>query len=161
MSLERDIKSLAQAPFFAAMDHEALRLMAFAAEKRNVATGDVLFRKGEMGDVGFLVLSGIVDLIPAGPNRDTRPATAGVLVGANALLAPVRRKQTATAREPSTVLAISRALFTRVLREYPANARTVRRFWARELHAKLLGLTGSDRPLPEHGPRAAPSLGPP
>ena len=34
MSLERDISTLARVPLFSGMDHEALRLMAFAAETR-------------------------------------------------------------------------------------------------------------------------------
>ena len=148
MSLERDINSLAGVPVFAAMDHEALRLMAFAAEKRDLRTGDVLFRKGDMGEGGFLVLSGAITLDSSDPEGGVgaRSVAAGTLIGAHALLASVRRSQTATVREPSSVLTISRALFTRVLREYPSNAKLVRRFWARHLHDRLFNLKRSDRP---------------
>ena len=61
------------------------------------------------------------------------PSDPGTLIGEHALLAPVRRAQTATVLELSSVLAISRVLFTRVLHEYPTNARAVRRVWARRL----------------------------
>lgn len=147
MSLERDINSLARVPFFSAMDHEALRLMAFAAENRDLPAGEVLFRKGDSGDGGFLVMSGAVDLDSSdhAGGLGARPATTGTLIGVHGLLAVVRRRQTATVREPSLVLAISRALFTRVLREYPTNAKTVRRLWARHLHEKLSNLKGSIR----------------
>ena len=143
MSLERDLNCLARVALFSAMDHEALRLMAFAAEKRNLRAGEVLFRKGDLGDRGFVVISGAITLEMSDQGAGgVRSAGPGTLFGEHALLAAVRRRQTATVREPSSVLAISRALLTRVLREYPNNARGVRRLWARLLHARLSRIRG-------------------
>ncbi len=147
MSLDNDIKFLARVPLFSAMDHEALRLMAFAAEKRNLQAGVVLFRRGDLGDGGFMIISGVVALeAPDRGNGGARSAGPGTLIGEHALLAEVRRPQTATVREPSSVLMISRALFTRVLHEYPNNARGVRRFWAQHLYDRLSSLKNGVRP---------------
>jgi CRP-like cAMP-binding protein len=139
MSLERDISTLARVPLFSGMDHEALRLMAFAAETRAMRAGEFLFRRGEMGEGAFLVMSGSVSLVMVEQeDRGAQSVGPGTLIGEHALLAPVRRAQTATVLELSSILAISRVLFTRVLHEYPNNARAVRRVWARRLHDKLL-----------------------
>ncbi len=139
MSLERDISTLVRVPLFSSMDHEALRLMAFAAETRIMRPGEFLFRRGELGEGAFLVTSGSVALAEVEhENHGAHLAGPGILIGEQALLAPVRRAQTATVLELSSFLAISRALFTRVLHEYPSNALGVRRVWARRLHDKLL-----------------------
>ena len=141
MSLERDISTLAKVPLFSGMDHEALRLLAFAAETRIMRAGEFLFRKGEIGEGAFVVMSGAVSLMTA-ENEDLGASSAGpgTLIGEHALLAAVRRPQTATVLELSSVLAISRVLFTRVLHEYPTNALGVRRIWAHRLHDKLVML---------------------
>jgi CRP-like cAMP-binding protein len=138
MSLDRDISTLARVPLFASMDHEALRLLAFAAETRMMRPGEVLFRRGEMGEGAFLVMSGLVALVGAEhEERSAHSAGPGTLIGEHALLTPVRRAKTATILDLSSFLTISRALFTRVLHEYPANAVGVRRIWAQRLHGKL------------------------
>jgi CRP-like cAMP-binding protein len=49
------------------------------------------------------------------------------LLGETALVVATKRPVTAIARQPSTVLRISRALFLRVLEEYPASAERLRR----------------------------------
>ena len=147
MSLETDIDRLARVPLFSGMDHEALRLMAFAAEKRILRAGDILFRQGDDADGGVLVISGLIAMDgPGEASPNPRMIGPGALIGEHALLVAARRPRTATAREASCVLAISRNLFTRVLLEYPANARAVRRFWAQRLCDKLSNLKNVDRP---------------
>ena len=68
-----DIETLSSVPLFAAFEREALRLVAFSAESRIYRAGDVVFRKGEPSDGGYVVMSGTVAL----ERRTTapRPAT--------------------------------------------------------------------------------------
>jgi CRP-like cAMP-binding protein len=60
-----------------------------------------------------------------------------------ALLVQTQRPATAIAREPSTVLKISRELFHRVLREYPESAKRLRGAMADELKAFIRELEES------------------
>src|SRR5215203_467801 len=79
MALEDDIATLSRAPLFSLMDYDALRLVAFAGEHRALGSGDMLFRKGDTSDGGFVVTKGAVALEPepgheaflAGPARSS------------------------------------------------------------------------------------------
>lgn len=135
MGLEEDAVKLAANPAFAALEPEALRLIAFSAEKRALHAGDVLFRRDELSSEGFVVLTGSVALDSSGQGaamaRIVRPPG---LIGELALLTQTRQPATAIAREPTTVLRISRHLFRRVLQEYPRSAERLRR----NMSARLL-----------------------
>jgi signal-transduction protein with cAMP-binding, CBS, and nucleotidyltransferase domain len=112
MTLEDDLRELSRIPLLEKLEAEPRRLLAFSGETKILRAGDVLFRKGEATDD---------DGTPA-----TRIVGKGVLIGEIALLSQTERPVTAIAREPSTVLKISRALFHRVLKEYPRSAMNVR-----------------------------------
>ena len=83
MALEDDIAILSQAPLFNLLDRDALRLVAFAAENRTLRAGDMLFRKGDRSDGGYVVSRGAIALdasddgspatFIAGPGRSHRP----------------------------------------------------------------------------------------
>jgi inner membrane protein len=60
MGLEDDIGKLARIPAFAVIEPEALRLIAFSAESRILRAGDVLFRRDEISNDGFVVLAGSI-----------------------------------------------------------------------------------------------------
>lgn len=138
MGLEDDVGILARIPAFAAIEPEALRLLAFSAETRVLRAGDVLFRRDEMSNGGFVVLAGSIAMDASGdgaaPVRIVRPPR---LIGDLALVTQTRRPATAIAREPSTVLGISRQLFHRVLREFPNSAEQLRQ----SLRTRLLQFT--------------------
>jgi CRP-like cAMP-binding protein len=139
MGLEDDIGKLARVPAFAEIEPEALRLIAFSAETRVLRAGDVLFRRDEISNDGFVVLAGSIAMDASGDGaaaaRIVRPPA---LIGDLALLTQTRRPATAIAREPSTVLRISRLLFRRVLNEFPDSAERLRQ----SLGARLLQFTG-------------------
>ena len=127
MGLEDDIRKLSRIPAFAGIEPEALRLIAFSAETRILRAGDVLFRRDEISNDGFVVLAGSIAMDASGDGvvtaRIVRPPA---LIGDLALLTQTRRSATAIAREPSTVLRISRLLFRRVLHEFPDSAERLR-----------------------------------
>jgi CRP-like cAMP-binding protein len=139
MGLEDDIGKLARIPAFAGIEPEALRLIAFSAETRILRAGDVLFRRDEASNDGFVVLAGSIAMDASGDGAATaRIIRPPALIGDLALLAQTRRPATAIAREPSTVLRISRQLFRRVLHEFPQSAEWLRQF----VGARLLQFTG-------------------
>jgi len=127
MGLEDDIGKLARNPVFAVIEPEALRLIAFSGNTRALRAGDVLFRRDEISDGGFVVLTGSIALDASGHGAGTaRIVRPPGLIGEFALLTETRRPATAIAREPSTVLQLSRQLFHRVLQEFPASAERLR-----------------------------------
>lgn len=136
--LNDEIALLAALQLFEGFERDALRLIAFAADTRIVRAGDVLFRRGEIADAAFLMLSGTVVLDAA---DDGSPSDAvfgrGALLGQMALLAETRRAATAVMREPGAILKITRTLMRRVLDTYPDRATDLQRRLARELASTL------------------------
>ena len=138
MTLEHDIRRLSAIPLLAELDPEALRLIAFSGETRIFRTGDVLFRRGEAGDGGFVVVAGSVALDMSDAGRPSQQIVGrGALIGERALISALPRPATAVAREPTTVLKITRRLFYRVLTEFPESAENVRKSLARALGERL------------------------
>ena len=120
MALEDDIATLSGAPLFHLLDRDALRLVAFAAETKALRAGDVLFRKGDRSDGGYVVKAGAVAL----DRRDDGAPAACVagpsaLIGKAALFARILRPATAIAQEASAVIRVSPNLMRRVLEEFP------------------------------------------
>ena len=147
MTLEQDVRRLAAIPLLADIDQEALRLIAFSAETRSFRTGDVLFRRGEMADGGFIVVSGSVALDGSGDGRRPKQVVEpGTLIGERALISALPRPTTAIAREPTTVLKITRRLFYRVLTEFPGSADRVRKSLARNLSQRLVDFIPEEQP---------------
>ena len=141
MTLEHDIRRLAAIPLFGDLEIEALRLIAFSGETRMFRTGDVLFREGEAADGGFVLMVGSIAIESKPTTGRPPPQTVGpgVLIGERALFSPMARPATATAREPATVLKITRRLFYRVLTEFPGSADRIRKALARDLADRLQG----------------------
>lgn len=126
MALDNDIDLLARQALLGMMPREALRLLAFSAETRFLRTGDVLFRKGEVADCGYVVVTGAVAL---DARDDGSPAAEiagpGYLLGETALFAELARPATALARETSTVMRLPRTVMARVLSEFPDAAAAI------------------------------------
>jgi CRP-like cAMP-binding protein len=147
MGLDDDIGKLACNPIFAVIEPDALRLMAFSAEALSLRAGDVLFRRDERSNGGFVVLTGSIALDGAGHGapkaRIVRPPA---LIGEFALLTETRRPVTAIAREPSAVMRISRQLFHRVLQEFPDSAERLRQSLNERL-GQFIGELGTVRDI--------------
>jgi CRP-like cAMP-binding protein len=126
MTLNDDIAFLAQQPLLSLMERDALRLVAFAAENRILRAGDVLFRRDDVSDGAFLVVTGAIALVK---QDDGQPADEvvgpGALLGELALFAAVKRPVTAIAREPTQVMKLSRSVMRRVLGESPQSAQAI------------------------------------
>jgi CRP-like cAMP-binding protein len=117
VSIEDDIAFLERVPTLRLLGRTALRILAIGAESRYIHDGETLFTAGESADCGYVVQEGSFDL-------HTDPAAEivigpGALLGELALIAATQRPATAVAREPSTVLRISRSLFLKMLDGYP------------------------------------------
>ena len=129
MALEDDIKLFAQIPIFRLLEPDALRLLAFSAETKLLRAGDVLCAAPAQLEGGYLVVKGSVAIFG---NREALGEPSKIiqspgLIGELAMIARTDSAGSIIAREPTTLLRVSRAMFHRVLGEYPRSAEAVRR----------------------------------
>lgn len=128
MSIEDDIAFLERVPALGLLGRAALRIIAIGAENRYVHSGEVLFSAGDAADCGYVVQEGSFDLRREEGDGDDGEIIAGpgALLGELAMLTQTARPATATAREPSSVIRISRSLFLKMLEGYPDAAHRLR-----------------------------------
>ena len=143
MSLEDDIAFFALVPTLKVLGKDALRILAIGAESRSLPSGAVLFYAGELADGGYLVQEGSILLEP-GTLQEGKEVTVGrgTVSGALALLTDMVCPATAIAKEPTTVIRITRNLFKKMLEGYPDAAVKLRDImaarvdeWTRDLVA--------------------------
>ncbi len=128
MALNDDIRLLSQVPIFSELDGDQLRLIAFGAERRSIGSGQELFRERSPAEAAFIVIKGSFELYVSareGGVRVERTVGPGTLLSELALVTMVERKFTAIAVDDAEVLKISRALFQRLLEEYPQVGRLI------------------------------------
>ncbi|GJE25475.1 Crp/Fnr family transcriptional regulator [Methylobacterium organophilum] len=135
MGLDDDIAILAAAPVFEFLDRDALRLLTFAGERRQLAADEVLFARGERSDGGYVVLSGLIALMPRADGAEPVLAGPSTLIGRHALFLAGERPAEARAREGSEVMRITPQLMARVLREFPEAATRIHGWLSQDLAA--------------------------
>jgi CRP-like cAMP-binding protein len=124
MSIEDDIAFLERVPALSLLGRDALRILAIGSESRYVHEGVTLFAEGEDADSAFVVQEGSFDLVSNGGGSET--VGPGALMGELALVAEMKRPTAAVAREPSSVVRITRQLFMKMLESDPAAAARMR-----------------------------------
>jgi CRP-like cAMP-binding protein len=133
MAVDEDLRSLARNPTLGSLEPEALRQLVLASTSLTLRAGDVLFRRDEPSEGGFLLRSGSIALDPIGHDASSRIVWPPALIGEMALIAPTRRPTTAVARESASLLEIPRAAFQRVLGQSPRSAERLRRLITKRL----------------------------
>ncbi len=153
MTIEDDIAFLERVPMLRRLGAGALRILAIGAESYGVQAGEVLFTAGDAADGAFIIQHGSFSLKPERSGEPEVIAGPGTLLGESALLAETRRPATATAREVSQVMRISRAMFLKMLEGFPDAALRLREVfvsrtdqWAREMENVRNALTRGTGP---------------
>jgi CRP-like cAMP-binding protein len=153
MTIEDDIAYLERIPLLRRLGTGALRILAIGVESYDLQPGQVLFAAGDSADGAYIIQRGSVSLKPERAGEPEFIAGPGTLLGESALLAETRRPATATARESSTVMRISRSMFLRMLEGYPDAAQRLREMmasradqWAREIENVRATLLPDDKP---------------
>jgi CRP-like cAMP-binding protein len=141
MSLEQDIGRLGRTRPFDLLPRDALKLIAFSAERKTIGAGRGIFEQGEEADGAYFILSGSVLLTAHGEGEPRELVVGpGALIGEMAMFAPIARPASARAQDETVVLRIPRHVMTRVLNEFPHEAARMRSALAqrtRELTAEL------------------------
>jgi CRP-like cAMP-binding protein len=130
MSIDDDIAFLERVPILAQLGESALRILAIGAESYSVSEGETLFAPGESADCAYVVQHGSFVIKPQAANGLESIAEPGSLLSESALLIETPRHATATAREDSIVLRISRAMFLKMLESNPQAAQQLRVLFA-------------------------------
>jgi len=153
MTIEDDIVFLQRVAVLRRLGAPALRIIAIGAESYSVEAGQLLFAAGEVADCAYVVQRGSIHLRPERPADGELIAEPGSLLGESALLSQTLRRATATAREDSIVLRISRPMFLKMLENYPEAALRLRTLigsraeeWARETENVRAALTRGTGP---------------
>jgi CRP-like cAMP-binding protein len=130
MTIDDDIAFLERVPMLAELGGNALRILAIGAESYSVGEGETLFAPGQGADCAYVVQQGSFAVKPQAVNAMESIAEPGTLLGETALLIETRRRATATARQDSIVLRISRAMFLKMLESNPEAAQRLRTLFA-------------------------------
>jgi CRP-like cAMP-binding protein len=132
---------LKQAPLFADLDDEALRVVAAQASVRTFRKGALIFYQGDPGDSLYVLAEGVVKVFVTSAQGDEmvlatlRPPDA---LGEVALLDLGERSASAEAIEPVVAIAFARSTLIELMREIPSIGDAV----LRKAGALLRRLTG-------------------
>ncbi|WP_420960700.1 cyclic nucleotide-binding domain-containing protein [Brucella sp. IR073] len=122
MALDDDIRILGTVDLFGSLTPEQLRLLAFGAERLVLRAGRELFREGQSADCAYVIVSGSICLFQEderGSRVTIRSVGPGAVLGEMALIAQTSRLTGAFAESETEVLRLSRAIFHRILEEFP------------------------------------------
>lgn len=119
MKFESIIDDFSQNALLGLMETEALRLIAFSTDLRNLGPGDVLFKAGETADGAWFIHAGTMSVRSG---VEVQNYGQGALLGENALIIESLRPATATAVDQVEIRFIPRMLMRRVLSEFPDSA---------------------------------------
>lgn len=126
MAINDDIVSLKKFNFFSKLTTEQLQLLVFGAERKSFATGDVIFKEGDLAESAYVIFSGTVNLYRQ--NNLIRPVEIinnYALLDELALITEINRHFTAIAHTDCKLLKINRTVFLRLINEFPEITRHI------------------------------------
>jgi CRP/FNR family transcriptional regulator, cyclic AMP receptor protein len=140
LSVRADAESLRQIPLFRNCEAVPLQVLAFAAERENFRTGQVLIKQGQPASSAYFLLNGTATI--AQDQQTLGNAEPGALLGEMAMLGGSRYAITATASETVSAVRIDKELFHRVASEYPEFGQAVLKALSEKLGASVRELEG-------------------
>lgn len=136
MSLDADMDVLRSMPFFGGFSDEQLKLIAFSAESRSLPEKLLLYEEGQLLHSAYVVVTGSLRAetkSKPGEEPKRRSISAGVLLGERALILDTRAVESVRVENRARVLQLRKAMFRRLLQEYPQIAVTLRSRIARNV----------------------------
>jgi CRP-like cAMP-binding protein len=135
-SLESDVEVLGRIRFFEGFSPEHLKLIAFSAESRSLPEKLLLYDEGQLLHSAYVIVSGMLRgerRSKVGDKIIRREIGGGVILGERALILDTRATESVRVEERARVLQIRKAMFRRLLQEYPEIAATLRSRIARSV----------------------------
>jgi CRP/FNR family transcriptional regulator, cyclic AMP receptor protein len=135
MSIQDDVEALKRIPLLAKVDPTKLKLMAFASERMQFQTGDILFNQGDAADAAYIILEGKAEILvdtPGGPLK-VAEVEKGAFVGEIGILCEIPRTATIRATAPMLSLKITKDLFFQMVTDFPSIGLEVMRVLAHRI----------------------------
>lgn len=119
--LEENLEILRGIPAFSGIPIQRLRLYAYLGKRVCFSPGDFLFRQGDAGDRGYIVVCGAVQVIREFPDHSVllNEFKEGEFFGGLALLSKIRRLFSVRAVTPLECLTWDRDSFQKLLLQFP------------------------------------------
>jgi CRP-like cAMP-binding protein len=129
------VEMLRRIPLFAELDVQQLRIVAAQLRTESYQPGATILRQGETGETFCLIKSGRVQVSVSDEGQEQLVAERGPgeYLGEIALLLQVPRTATVTALEPTSVLALYKSDFDRLVKEHLYVSRQLQRDSSRRM----------------------------
>lgn len=121
MELDEISAVIASASFFTICDVDQQRLLAFASERRQFGTGDIVYSHGDPADGAYVLLRGRVAVTDDLQRPDKTYDVSGpdVMFGELALVLDRPRRTSVKAITEIDTLFVPRMAFVKLMRQYP------------------------------------------
>jgi CRP-like cAMP-binding protein len=135
-----DLTKLPPIPLFSDLSKNAFIELMERMDIRNMTTGDVIVREGEVGNSFFIIASGQVHVEKTVNGTAIHLATLndGTFFGEIALLSDAPRTASVVADTDGELFEISRSVLDKVIAEYPSVHQVMMRFYKQRLLSNLL-----------------------
>lgn len=145
--IDRLTDRLAAVPLLDGIDRGRLKLLAFGADIETHSGGQTLYREGDTGDAGYVILDGAVALSVETRGRHRRIGVRGPgdMLSELTLLSGTPRLETAETRGPVRLLRLTESDVGAILDANIETSRMMTRRIADRLAAATRRLTGGDR----------------
>lgn len=147
--LSNEVELLRRVPLFAGIEPAKLKLLAYTSDVVTYHSGQILFRKGDVGDAAYVIIKGDAEVsittdagdIPVAQLKD------GDFLGEIAILCDTPRTATITAKSELKTLRIRKEPFFELLRQFPEMAIEMTRLLAERLTRTTQELVEAQRQL--------------
>ena len=121
MSLEQEVELIRQIPIFKKIPPAMQKLLCFGSERLTYNAGQILCKAGDVGDAGYVLIEGAVEITVPTPKGPIVINTMGrnEVIGEIAIFGDVPRTATVTATTRGEALKISKELFINIVRQNP------------------------------------------
>ncbi|KAI9132038.1 cyclic nucleotide-binding domain-containing protein [Acaryochloris sp. CCMEE 5410] len=113
------LRCLQSVDFLQDFSENQLQDLIACGYQRQYEPGEVIFRAGELGQVFYIILNGVIQSQMDHPERQGNKWVSGDAFGETALLSGVARQNTILAVEQTTLFVIEDQAFQRLLRQFP------------------------------------------
>ena len=119
--MQQNLNLLQEMPFFSAFPPQAMKLLAYLAERMQFAKDEILIEEGDDYGRAYLILTGRLTLLRGSGSAATviKYFEAGDLLGSFSLLGDIPSLFQLQAATASTALTIDREHFVKIAKQFP------------------------------------------
>lgn len=133
--LSNEVELLRRVPLFSGIEPSRLKLLAYTSDVVTYRAGQVMFRKGDVGDAAYVIIKGDAEVSVPAAAGDVAVAQLhdGDFLGEIAILCDTPRTATVTATNELKALRIRKEPFFELLHQFPEMAVEMTRLLAERL----------------------------